>query len=470
VAEARDAGIAHIESRDLPPFHGAAGGISAEFVDAVAAAIEAGQAAELQALVGDLPQADLAELLVALDADQRPALVRLLGADFDFAALTELDEAIRLQILEALPREVVAEGLGELDSDDAVYILEDLDEDDAEAILERLPALDQIALRRGLDYPEDSAGRLMKTDFVAVPPFWTVGQSLDYLSDTEELPDDFYEIFVIDPSYRLLGSVPLNRILRARRTTKIRDLVEEERHLVRALEDQEEVARLFERYNLVSAAVVDEADRLVGVITVDDVVDVIREETSEDLSRLAGVGDEEISDPVTQTVRSRFPWLLVNLGTAVLASVVISNFEGAIEQMVALAVLMPIVASMGGNAGTQTMAVAVRALAMREIGRSNALRLVSREARVGVANGVLFALVMGSVAGLWFRDLQLGFVIGVAMIINLVAAGLAGILIPLTLHRLKVDPAVASSVFVTTVTDVVGFFAFLGFATWWFGL
>jgi magnesium transporter len=470
VTDAHEAQSRRDEDREPPPFPAGEDAVSPDLVAAAAAAIASADQTSLLALTGDLPQADLAELLLALEPKDRPALIRLLGPAFDFAALTELDEGIRLQILAELPSELIARGLGALESDDAVYILEDLDRAEAENILARLPAPERIALRRSLDYPEESAGRLMQTDFIAVPPFWTVGQTIDYMRETADLPEEFYELFVVDPGYRLLGAVPLNRILRAKRGVKVRDLMDVERYRIRATEDREEAARLFERYNLVSAAVVDEADRLVGVITVDDAVDVIREEASEDLSRLAGVGDEEISDPVMDAVRSRLPWLLVNLGTALLASSVISMFDGAIARMVALAVLMPIVASMGGNAGTQTMAVAVRALAMREIGRSNTMRLVGREALVGLTNGVLLAFIVGGVAGAWFRDPELGFVIAVAMVTNLCAAGLAGILIPLTLHRLHVDPAVASSVFVTMVTDVVGFFAFLGFAAWWYGL
>ncbi len=452
------------------PIRGPDGGLSASFVEAVEAAVEAGDAAAVPALAGNLHEADLGDLLAALSPDDQPALVRLLGDAFDFTALTEIDETIRVRILEALPPEAVAEGVRDLDSDDAVYLLEDLDEPDKEAILEHLPALERLRLARSLDYPEDSAGRRMQTDFVAVPPFWTVGQTIDFLRVGEDLPETFYEIFVVEPTFRLIGTVPLDRLLRAPRTAKISEVMNEEQHVVHATEDQEEVARLFQRYNLVSVAVVDEAERLVGMLTIDDIVDVIEEEAEEDIRALAGVGDEEMSDSVAYTARSRFPWLFVNVLTAFLAATVIGLFDGTIEQMVALAVLMPIVASMGGNAGTQALTVTVRALATREIGRRNTLRVILREAMVGLANGAGVAVCVGLVAGLWYRSPQIGAVIGAALVVNLLCGGLAGVLIPLGLNKLKIDPAVASGVFVTTVTDVVGFGAFLGLAAWWFGV
>jgi len=346
-----------------------------------------------------------------------------------------------------------------------------LDEADRAKILEQIPAPERVALTRSLDYPEDSAGRRMQTEFVAAPEFWTVGHTIDYVADSEGLPDTFYEIFVVDPSYKLVGSVPLDRLLRARRSRHLSEILEDDPRTIRATEDQEDAARTFERYNLVSAAVVDDADRLVGVLMVDDIVDVIEEEADEDLRAMGGVtGDEEISDPVLYTARSRIPWLLVNLVTAFVSASVIGLFEGTIEHMVALAVLMPIVASMGGNAGTQTMTVAVRALATREIGGHNARRLIRRETLVGLVNGVVIAILVALIAGFWFSNVHLGFIIGTAMVTNLVCAGLFGILIPIALDKMKADPAVASGVFLTTVTDTVGFFAFLGLATWWFGI
>ncbi|MEP2705903.1 MAG: magnesium transporter [Roseibium sp.] len=444
--------------------------LNPDFIAAIEGAIEAEDGSVLQGLAGDLHEADTGDLLETLNADERASFIRLLGDDFDYAALTETDEAVRLQVLDDLPNDVIAEGLGDLDSDDAVYILEDLDEVDQAAILEELPYADRAQLKKALDYPEESAGRRMQSEFIAVAPFWTIGQTIDYMREARDLPDSFYEIYVVDPTFKLLGSVHLDKILRTRRDEKVTSIIEETRHAVEATEDQEEVARRFERYNLVSSAVVDENDRLVGVLTVDDIVDVIQEEAEEDLRALAGVGDEEISDSVMTIARSRLTWLVVNLGTAVLASVVIALFEDTIEAMVALAVLMPIVASMGGNAGTQTMTVAVRGLATQELGTRNMLRILNREILVSALNGFALAILIGLTAWLWFDNSGLGIVIGGAIIINMLFAGLSGLLIPIVLDRLNIDPAIASSVFVTTVTDVVGFFAFLGIAALWFGL
>jgi magnesium transporter len=344
-------------------------------------------------------------------------------------------------------------------------VLESLEEADQQDVLSQIPSSDRAALQRNLEYPEETAGRLMQTDFVAVPPFWTVGQVIDHMREADDLPETFSDIFVVDPAYRVLGSVDLSRLLRTKRQVGIESIMEPRRHDVQATADQEEVARQFERYDLRSAPVVDANKRLVGVVTIDDVVDVIEEETEEDLRRLSGVGDESLADSVLPTVRSRFAWLFINLGTAILASSVIKLFDASISQMVALAVLMPIVASMGGNAATQTMAVAVRALATRDLGPINTVRVVLREASVGLINGLTFAVIMSIVVFLWFGTGKLGIVIGLAMICNLFAAALAGILIPLVLNRYGYDPAVASGVFVTMVTDVVGFFSFLGLAT-----
>ena len=374
---------------------------------------------------------------------------------------------MRDQVLEVMPPEQVAEALQQLDSDEAVYVIEDLDKDEQSDILAKLPHFERLALERSLEYPEDSAGRIMQTDLIAVPPFWSVGQTIDYMREAEDLPDRFYEMFVVDPAYHLLGSVALDHLLRSKRPTSIESITDRDIHPIPVEADQEAVAREFERYNLTSAPVVDGGGRLVGVITADDVVEVVQEEASEDILRMGGVAGESVSDSVWRTTQHRFTWLLANLVTAILASVVISLFEATIEQMVALAVLMPIVASMGGNAGTQTMTVAVRALATQDLGPVNALRVVLRESAVGLLNGLLFAVIMAAITFFWFGSGQLGLVIGVAMIVNLFAAALAGILIPLGLDALGLDPAIASGVFVTTVTDVVGFFAFLGLAALW---
>ncbi len=452
------------------PVRDAEGGLDPRFVAAVEDAIEASDVERLRYLAGDLHEADLGELLGVLSPEEQPQLVRLLGDDFDFTALTEIDETVRVRLLEALSPQVVADGVRDLDSDDAVYLLEDLDEEDKQAILEQMSVPERLRLARALDYPEETAGRRMQTDFVAVPPFWTVGQTIDFLREDDDLPETFYEIFVVDPTFRLIGTVPLDRLLKAKRPTKISEVMHEEQQIVRATDDQEDVARLFKRYNLVSVAVVDEAERLVGMLTVDDIVDVIEEEAEEDIRAMAGVGDEELSDTVAYTARSRLPWLMVNTVTAFLAASVIGIFDGTIEQMVALAVLMPIVASMGGNAGTQAMTVTVRALATREISRRNAGRIIRRELLVGLLNGVVLAALVGGVAGAWFLNWELGCVIAAALVGNIVVAGLFGVLIPLTLNARKIDPAVASGVFLTTVTDVVGFSLFLGIAAWWFGL
>ncbi|MCA3624009.1 MAG: magnesium transporter [Methylobacterium sp.] len=447
------------------------GNLHPELIEAVREALAAGDSVRLVALAGDLHEADLGDLIEALDPDERPRLVALMGEDFDFAALTEIEDTVREDLLEEMPNAQIAEGVRELDSDDAVYILEDLAEEDQEEVLAALPTPDRATLERSLDYPEESAGRRMQSDVIALPPFWTVGQAIDFLRESEELPEEFYELYVVDAALRVLGRVPLNRMLRAKRPVKIEKIMLEAEHRVAATDDQHEVAELFKRYNLVAIPVEDAEGKLVGVLTFDDIVDVIDQEADAEIRALGGVqADEELGDSTLETARRRFSWLFVNLITAILASAVIGFFEGALQKMVALAVLMPIVASQGGNAGTQTMTVAVRALATRALGGSGARRFVAREIRVGLLNGVAFALVMGAVAALWFRSVDLGLVMGIAIIVNLIAAALAGVLVPLALDRIGIDPAVASGPFVTTVTDMVGFFAFLGVATLWFGL
>jgi magnesium transporter len=447
------------------------GAIREQFVAEVSRRIKGGDAALLRAVAGELHEADLGDLIEALEHDLRPRLIELVGAEFDFSALNEVDDAVREDILEELPPETVAEGVRELESDDAIELLEDLPEESQEEILERIPASERLPIERGLLYPENSAGRRMQTDFIAVPPDWTVGQTIDYMRDTPDLPDRFYELYAMDESRRLRGAVALDALLRARRPVPIADLMDEERRRVLATDDQEEVARLFGKYNLVAAPVVDVDDKLVGVITVDDVVDVIEEEAEEDIKALGGVArDEELSDTVWTIAKGRFNWLLVNLATAFLASSVLGLFEGQLEKMVALAVLAPIVASQGGNAATQTMTVAVRALATRELRASNAGRVIGRELMVGVVNGLAFAVITGVAAAVWFKMPDLGIVIGLAMCCNLIAAALGGILVPIVIERVRADPAVASGVFVTTITDVVGFLSFLGIATLWFGL
>jgi magnesium transporter len=446
------------------------GAVRGDFLAMVGAAIADRDVLWLRRNVGNLHISELGDVLEAIMPEQRNALVNLLGEDFDLAALTEVDEAIRLEIVDQMSNEAIAAALTDLDSDDAVYILEDLDQEDREEILAQLPFTERVRLRRALDYPESSAGRRMRSEFVAVPPFWSVGQCIDYMREEQDLPESFTEIFVIDPTFKLMGVVDLDKILRTKRAVKVEDIMRETNHPIPAEMDQEEAAQLFEQYDLLSAAVVDENGRLVGVLTIDDVVDVIHEEADEDIKRLAGVGDEELSDNVMSTVRSRFLWLFINLGTAFLSSTVIGFFDATIQEMVALAVLMPIVASMGGNAGTQTMTVTVRALATRELDIYNAGRIVRRELGVGSTNGLIFACLLGIVVTIIFHDWHLGVVIALALFVNFMMAALAGNLVPMLLNRFGVDPAVASSVFVTMMTDLTGFFGFLGLATLWFGL
>jgi magnesium transporter len=451
-------------------FRGTEGRLNPAWVERLRSHILANERHDVEEMMAPLHAADTGDVLEALNGEERLALVRMLGDKFDYSALTEVDESVRHDLFDLLPNAEIARGVAGLDSDDAVYILEDLEHEDREDILSKLPAFERLSLKRSLDYPEDSAGRRMQTEFIAIPPFWTVGQTIDYLRTEKELPDEFYQIYVVDPSYNLLGTLPLDRLLKAKRPVKIESIMNTNVIEIQASEDQEEAARVFERYDLVEVAVVDESQRLVGVLTIDDMVDVIHEEATEDTLLLAGVGDEDISDNVFDAVKSRVTWLVVNLFTALLVSFVIGMFDATIEQMVALAVLMPMVASMGGNAGTQTMAVTVRALAMRDLDGMRIRRLVTREILVGFANGLIFAVLIGGLTYVRYGNLGLGAVIGLAMVINMIAAGTAGILIPLGLDKAKIDPAIASSTFVTTVTDVVGFFAFLTLAGLWFQL
>ena len=446
------------------------GRIRSDFRKSVASTLDNNDVEALNQFVDGLHESELGDLIESLKPERRKKLVELLGDSFDFAALTEVDEAIRVEIVDAIPNQDVARAIGEMDSDDAVFILEDLDEKDRQEILEYLPFIERVRLKRSLDYPEDSAGRRMQSEFVAVPPFWTIGQVIDYMRIDKDLPERFSQIFVIDATYKLVGDIELDRILRTKRHVRAEDIMNDTIHPIPAQMDQEEAAILFEQYDLLSAAVIDHNERLVGVLTIDDVVDVIHEEAEEDIKALAGVGDEELSDNVFAAFKSRFTWLFINLVTSILASVIIGLFDATIQQMVALAILMPIVASMGGNAGTQTMTVTVWALAVKDLDIYNAGRIILREAAVGGLNGIIFAVLIGVVSAVWFDNIDLGVVIGVAMIINMISAALAGILLPLILDKMGFDPAISSTVFVTTVTDVIGFFAFLGLAGYWFGM
>jgi magnesium transporter len=435
-------------------------------VSAILDAVEAGDSARLRELVDPLHAADIADLLEQIGPSARRDFLHLYSPEIDGDILSELDESIREEVIEALPKEVLAEAVRELETDDVVDILEDLEEPQQAIILSALADSDRVAVEQAMAYPEYSAGRLMQREVVVAPEHWTVGETIDHLRSAEWLPDQFYHVILVNPRMNPVGYVTLGRMLASRRDVKLRDIAEDSFRTIEATEEEAEVAYIFNQYHLISCPVVDENDRLVGVITIDDAMNVLDEEHEEDMLRLAGVGDESsILDGVLDTVKSRIPWLLVNLVTANIAAGVISLFEGTISALVALAALMPIVASMGGNAGTQSLTVAVRALATRDLTGSNALRVVRREAGVGLINGAVFALIMGGVAWALFGTPLLGAVIGAALIVNLLVAALAGVIVPLLLHRMGLDPALSSGTFVTTMTDVIGFFAFLGLAT-----
>lgn len=440
-------------------------GLTTDVARATREAIVAGDVARVRRLVRPLHYSDQADLIERFNPALRRAFIEIIRGRLDPEVLTELDESVREEVVAQLGAKETAAAVAELNTDDVVHVLEDLDQDVQQQVLDALSAEDRALVEENLGYPEDSAGRLMQRELVAIPAFWTVGETIDHMRESKDLPDDFYDIVVVDPRHQPVGTIPLNRIMRTRRPVRVRHIMAGELFCIPASTDQEEVARLFRDHDLVSAPVVDESGRLVGVITVDDVVDVIDEEAEEDLMLLAGIGETDVYRALMDTARARFSWLALNLVTAIVASIVISLFEGTIKEIVALAVLMPIVASMGGNAGTQTLTVAVRALAMRELSRQNAWRFVFKELFVGVINGILFAVLAGICAGLWFQNTAIGGVIAAAMVVNLVVAGLSGTLIPLGLQRVGVDPAIASSVFLTTVTDVIGFLAFLGLAT-----
>ena len=436
-------------------------------VAAILYAVDVGDATALTELMEPLHAADIADLLEQINTYDRRRLIELYGKEFDGDILSELDESIREEVIAILNPAVLADAVRELDSDDVVDLLEDLDEPQQEAILGALEEPDRAAVTQALSYPEYSAGRLMQREVVAAPEHWTVGDAIDYLRNHEDLPDQFYHVVLVDPRMHPVGNVTLGKIMRSRRDVRLVDITEEIFKVIPVDQDEGDVAYAFNQYHLISAPVVDENGRLVGQITIDDAMAVLDEEHEEDILRLAGVGEGSLTDRVIETTRGRFPWLAVNLVTAVLASLVIAQFEDAIAQVVALAVLMPIVASMGGNAGTQSLTVAVRALATKDLTGSNVWRVIRREVLVGLVNGVVFAAVMGVVGLVWFGSPALGYVIAAAMVINLVVAGLAGTVIPVLLDRMGIDPALASGAFVTTVTDVVGFFAFLGLAVLW---
>ena len=441
-------------------------GLNPDVIREAIVALGSNDGSAILEIVAPLHPAEIADLIEMLRGPMRTQLVEFLRPKFDPVVLTELDETVRDEVAEQLGTETIAKAIASLDSDDALNLISTLEETKQRRVLHAISYALRSMLEEGLAFPEDSAGRLMQREFVAVPTFWTVGEVIDFLRESDDLPDDFYDVFVVDPRHRLIGYVALNRVLRAKRPVLVRDIMIDEFVSVPVNMDQEEVAYVFAQQDLVSAPVVDDNERLIGVITIDDIVDVIHQEAEEDLMRLGGVREDDLYAAVIDTGKSRFAWLFVNLFTAVIASVVIGLFQGTIEQVVMLAVLMPIAASMGGNAGTQTLTVAVRAIAMKELTTANAYRVMSKEILVGTFNGVLFALIVGVIAWIWSGSIGIGVVMAVAMVITLIVAGFAGAAIPLALSRTRFDPAIASGVFLTTVTDVVAFLAFLGLGTW----
>ncbi len=438
--------------------------LEAKKVQKILSAVDTGDEQQLASLLEPLHPADVADLLEQIEDKPRAELLDLWKSGFDGEVLSELKESLREDVIDQLTPDALASAVRDLESDDVVDLVEDLGDEQQEAVLDALGTMDRQAVETALAWPEESAGRLMQAETVRAPEHWTVGETIDYLRGEEDLPDQFYHVILIDPRMKPVGYVTLGRLLGSRREVPLRDLVEDSFRIIPAVQDEGEVAYAFNQYHLISAPVVDDDGRLVGVITIDDAMAVLDEEHEEDILRLAGVGEGSLTDRVINTTRQRLPWLAVNLVTAILASLVIAQFEMALQQIVALAVLMPIVASMGGNAGTQSLTVAVRSIATKDLTGSNVWRVIRREVGVGLVNGVIFAVIMGIVGVIWFGSPMLGVVIALAMVINMVAAGLAGTVIPVILEKLRVDPALASGAFVTTVTDVVGFFAFLGLA------
>uniref|UniRef100_UPI0040477B3E magnesium transporter n=1 Tax=Yoonia sp. TaxID=2212373 RepID=UPI0040477B3E len=452
---------------DIDDIEEEAFGITDRIIAEVLEAVAAQDADRIDAILDPLHAADIAHLIELIDARDRRDLLAVWKGGMDGDILSELNESLREQIIESLAPAEFAEAVRELETDDVVDLVEYLDDAQQEAALDALDAGDRVAVEQALSYPEESAGRHMQSELVRAPEHWLVGDAIDYLRSDVVLPDQFYHIILVDPRLKAVGYVTLGRLLSSRRNVPLVDIVEDTFRTFHVEQDVEEVAQAINHYHMITAPVVDDDDRIVGVITIDDAMAFLEEEAEEDILRLAGVGEGSLSDRVLETTRQRFPWLAVNLATAIFASMVISLFEGTIQSLVALAVLMPIVASMGGNAGTQSLTVAVRAMATRDLTAANVWRVIRREALVGLVNGAIFAVVMGGVGIFWFGSPMLGAVIGVAMVINMVVAGLAGTMVPVMLERVGVDPALASGAFVTTVTDVVGFFAFLGLAALW---
>ena len=441
--------------------------LKSSFVDAVIERVEEGDTEGARALVRPLHPADIADLFELAPHDMRQPIAAAIAELLDADVFAEMNEWVREELMDALAPHEVAEIATQLDTDDAVAIIEELEEEDQRAVLRAMEPDDRAAIEEALSFPEESAGRLMQRDLIAVPEHWTVGDVLDYLRRNEDLTTDFWEIFVVNAAHHPIGSCKLSWVMRTPRSISMGDVMQREQTLIPVDMDQEEVALRFQKYALISAAVVDPAGRLVGMITVDDIVHIIQEEAGEDILKLSGAGDGDINEPVFETVKVRLSWLIVNLGTAIIAASVVGMFQGTISRLVVLAVLMPIVSGMGGNAGTQTMAVAVRALALNQLTSSNTARMVLREFRIAMMNGACLGILIGLAVGLLYGNRDLGIVICMAMVINNLVAGLAGILVPVGLDKAGADPAVSSAVFVTTATDVMGFFSFLGLAALW---
>ncbi|UXU74779.1 MULTISPECIES: magnesium transporter [unclassified Paracoccus (in: a-proteobacteria)] len=436
-------------------------------LDAILRAIDEGDGPRLDALLEPLHAADIADLIEQLTPQRRRAFLQLYSGEIDGEILSEIDESIREEVVEQMPREVLAEAVREMDSDDVVDLIEDMEEPEQQAILAALDDSDRAAVERSLTYPEYSAGRLMQSEVVTAPEHWTVGETIDFLRSEEWLPDQFYHVILVDPRRHPTGYVTLGKLLATRRHVPLREITEDSFRTISARQDEGDVAYAFNKYHLISAPVVDDHDRLVGVITIDDAMAVLDEEHEEDFLRMARVSDEShVSDGPLQTARQRLPWLVTNLFTASLSALVISRFESTLEQLVVLAALMPIVASTGGIAGTQSLAVAVRGLATRELTSANARRVIFRELFAGLLNGLGLAAILLLAGTVILGSVWIGMVLGMAMMVNQVVAALGGVLVPLGLSRLGLDPALASGTFVTTMTDVMGFFAFLGLASW----
>ena len=433
-----------------------------EFIKVVTDKITSNDAEFITNSFKEMHPADAADIIEHLNQNDRENLIKLNNFKIDPEVFVELNESVQSEITTYLSSDSIVNILKKLDSDDAIKILENIEEKDKNIILSSLPPKDRFALLESLSYPEDTAARIMQREFTAIPSNWSVGQTIDYLRENKELPDEFLEIFIVDEDFKPIGTIPSSKVLRTPRESKMMSIMSESQLLIPVDMDKEEVGNLFENYNLSSAAVIDKTNKLVGMITYDDVLTVLKEETEEDVLRLAGVGDEEITDGVITKTRRRFNWLLLNLFTAFIATYCISLFGATIEQMVVLAFLMPIVASMGGNAGMQTLAVTVRSLATRDLTKNNFTKNIIKEFNIGVLNGIIFAIISSLIVQLWFDDYILSMIISISMILTMIVAGLFGILVPVTLKKLNIDPAISSSVFVTTITDVIGFVSFLG--------